>query len=112
MERQEVLQWILELLERLKTPNIEDGLLRLLLSLTLQHLHEFVQSEQLSRRLVHLCARKLSNLCNYALTQAQNDKNNANQSLTHSPAPQTPSPCPTPAQFASNNQNVQNAGGK
>lgn len=93
LERQEVLQWILDLLERLKSTNVEDGLLRLLLNLTLQYLHEFVQSEQLSRRLVNLCARKLSHLVSVA-QQQQQQENNSNQPST----PQTPSPCPVPAQ--------------
>lgn len=108
LERQEVLQWILDLLERLKLSNIEDGLLRLFLSLTLQYLHEFVQSEQLSRRLVNLCARKLSHLVNVAINQQQQQQqlqieNNSN----HPATPQTPSPCPAPNQ-SSNQQNNNN----
>lgn len=106
-----MLQWILDLLERLKSPNIEDGLLRLLLSLTLQYLHEFVQSEQLSRRLVHLCSRKISNLCNYAANQQQNE-NNSNHSSTYPPTPQTPSPCPATVQSGSANQNIPSANGR
>lgn len=70
LERQEVLQWILDLLDRLKLPNNEDGLSRLLLSLALQYLHEFVQSEQLSRKLVYLCARKISSMCSLSNNSA------------------------------------------
>lgn len=110
LERQEVLQWILDLLERLKSQNIEDGLLRLLLSLTLQYLHEFVQSEQLSRRLVHLCARKISTLVSYTISQQQTENCNSNQSSTHPSTPQTPSPCPSSSQPGGTTQNVSNSG--
>jgi mediator of RNA polymerase II transcription subunit 12 len=37
----------------------DDGILRLLLPLCLQYLDEFAQSELLSRRLGHLCCKKL-----------------------------------------------------
>lgn len=107
LERQDVLVWILDLLERSKSSSVEDGTFRLLIASTLQYLHEFVQSEQLSRRLVHFCARKLSNLCSYAASQLQLENNNANQSSTHPSTPQTPSPCTAPNQ-PSNSQNVSN----
>lgn len=93
----------MDLLERLKSPNIEDGLLRLLLALTLQYLHEFVQSEQLSRRLVHLCARKISTLVSYAISQQQTE-NITNQGATHPSTPHTMSPCPTSVQSAGTSQ--------
>ena len=62
MERIEFLNWILELLDKLKSSNHEDGMLRILLPLCLQYLDEFVQSELLSRRLSHLCCKKLGQL--------------------------------------------------
>lgn len=61
MERQEFLQWVLELIEKLRCP--DDGILKLILPLSLQYLGEFVQSELLSRKLAHQCARKLNQLC-------------------------------------------------
>ena len=61
MDRQEVLTWILELLEKMRS---DDGILRLLLPLCLQNLEEFVQSELLSRRLAHLCCKKLGYMLN------------------------------------------------
>jgi mediator of RNA polymerase II transcription subunit 12 len=59
MDRQEVLAWILELLEKMRSQPSDDGILRLLLPLCLQYLDEFAQSELLSRRLGHLCCKKL-----------------------------------------------------
>lgn len=64
MDRQEVLSWILELLEKTRTQPAEDGILRLLLPLALQYLDEFVQSELLSRRLGHLATKKLGYMLN------------------------------------------------
>lgn len=64
MDRQEVLNWIIELLEKQKSQPADDGILRLFLPLTLQYLDEFVQSELLSRRLAHLCAKKLGFMLN------------------------------------------------
>lgn len=96
LERQEVLQWILDLLDRLKLPNNEDGLSRLLLSLALQYLHEFVQSEQLSRKLVYLCARKISSMCslsnNSANTTIESNINHNNSNSSNTTMPQTSSP--------------------
>ncbi|XP_014668472.1 PREDICTED: mediator of RNA polymerase II transcription subunit 12-like protein [Priapulus caudatus] len=57
VERQEFLAWILDLLERVR--GVDDGSLKLLLPLALEYLDEFVQSQQLSRRLAHYCAKKL-----------------------------------------------------
>lgn len=59
IDRQEVLNWIIELLEKQKSQPNDDGILRIFLPLTLQYLDEFVQSELLSRRLAHFCTKKL-----------------------------------------------------
>lgn len=64
LDRQEVLSWILELLEKTKSLPSDDGILRLFLPLGLQYLDEFVQSELLSRRLAHLCCKKLGFMLN------------------------------------------------
>lgn len=64
MDRQEVLTWILELLEKIRSQPSDDGMLRLLLPLCLQYLEEFVQSELLSRRLAHFCCKKLGYMLN------------------------------------------------
>lgn len=63
LERQEFLQWILELLDRLRSAPADDGILRLLMPLALQYLSEFTRSELLARKLAYLCARKLAQLC-------------------------------------------------
>lgn len=64
LERQEYLNWILELLDKMRSQPSDDGILKLFLPLALQFLDEFVQSELLSRRLAYLCAKKLSYMCN------------------------------------------------
>lgn len=63
LDRQELLQWILELLDKMRSAPSEDGILKLLLPLALQYLEEFVQSELLARRLAYLCCRKLAHMC-------------------------------------------------
>ncbi|CAH0557477.1 unnamed protein product [Brassicogethes aeneus] len=78
MDRQEVLTWIIELLEKNKAPSNDDGLLRIYLNIVLQYLDEFVQSELLSRRLSLCCAKKLGDMLNI------NDNN-----LITSPASET-----------------------
>ncbi|XP_057325001.1 mediator of RNA polymerase II transcription subunit 12 [Microplitis mediator] len=62
LDRQELLQWILELLDKMRSTPSDDGVLKLLLPLALQYLEEFVQSELLARRLAYLCCRKLSQM--------------------------------------------------
>ncbi|KAG7209569.1 hypothetical protein KM043_015646 [Ampulex compressa] len=64
LDRQELLQWILELLDKIRSSPSEDGILKLLLPLALQYLEEFIQSELLARRLAYLCCRKLAHMCN------------------------------------------------
>lgn len=54
----------MELLEKTRSQPNDDGILRLLLPLALQYLDEFVQSELLSRRLAHLCTKKLGYMLN------------------------------------------------
>ena len=63
LDRQELLQWILELLDKMKSVPCDDGILKLLLPLALQYLEEFVQSELLARRLAYLCCRKIAHMC-------------------------------------------------
>lgn len=70
LDRQELLQWILELLDKIKSSPSENGILKLLLPLALQYLEEFVQSELLARRLAYLCCRKLAHMCNNVETNA------------------------------------------
>lgn len=63
LERQEFLQWILELMDRLRSAPADDGILRLLMPLAIQYLSEFIRSELLARKMAYLCARKLAQLC-------------------------------------------------
>lgn len=59
IDRQEVLNWIIELLEKQRSQPNDDGILRIFLPLTLQYVDEFVQSELLSRRLAQFCTKKI-----------------------------------------------------
>lgn len=77
MERIEFLNWILELLDKLKSSNHEDGMLRIILPLCLQYLDEFVQSELLSRRLAHLCCKKLGQLALKGSALLKEEPNNS-----------------------------------
>ena len=63
LDRQELLQWILELLDKMKSAPSDDGILKLLLPLALQYLDEFVQLELLSRRMAYLCCKKIAHMC-------------------------------------------------
>ncbi|XP_014230379.1 mediator of RNA polymerase II transcription subunit 12-like isoform X1 [Trichogramma pretiosum] len=63
LDRQEFLSWILELLDKLRSAPTDDGILKLLIPLTLQYIEEFVQSELFSRRLAYLCCRKIAHMC-------------------------------------------------
>ncbi|KAH8042864.1 hypothetical protein HPB51_026129 [Rhipicephalus microplus] len=61
LDHQDFLSWILELVEKTKTP--DDPILKLVMPLTLQVLcGEFSRSELLSRRLAYHCSKKLSQL--------------------------------------------------
>ncbi|KAI5713129.1 hypothetical protein M8J76_012279 [Diaphorina citri] len=82
IERQELLQWIIDLLEKLKSFSTDDGILKLILPIALQYLDEFVQSELMSRRLAYLCSKKLSQLSN------NSEQSGASNSILspHSPA--------------------------
>ncbi|EEC08725.1 thyroid hormone receptor-associated protein, putative [Ixodes scapularis] len=60
LDHQDFLSWILELVEKTKTP--DDPILKLVMPLTLQYVDEFARSELLSRRLAHHCCKKLSQL--------------------------------------------------
>ncbi|XP_071052506.1 mediator of RNA polymerase II transcription subunit 12 isoform X3 [Onthophagus taurus] len=64
LDRQEVLTWILELLEKLRSQPTDDGILKLFLPLTMQYMDEFVQSELMSRRLAYFCCKKLGYMLN------------------------------------------------
>ncbi|KAJ8982058.1 hypothetical protein NQ317_001467 [Molorchus minor] len=64
IDRQEVLGLIIEVLDKQKSQPSDDGVLRIFLPLTLQYVDEFVQSELLSRRLAHLCTKKLGYMLN------------------------------------------------
>lgn len=67
LDRHEFLNWVLDLLDRIRSQPGDDGLLKLFLPMTLQYMSDFVQSERLSRRLAFLVCKKLSHVINSAL---------------------------------------------
>ncbi|PNF33035.1 hypothetical protein B7P43_G16367 [Cryptotermes secundus] len=90
LERQEFLQWILELLDKMRSSPSDDGILKLLLPLALQYLDEFVQSELLARKLAYLCAKKLAQLCSVATDTAVTNALSSSPALPPSASPQSP----------------------
>lgn len=84
LDRQELLQWILELLDKIKSSPSENGILKLLLPLALQYLEEFVQSELLARRLAYLCCRKLAHMCSNVETNGNPQSPSINKSDVNS----------------------------
>ncbi|XP_066905955.1 mediator of RNA polymerase II transcription subunit 12 isoform X3 [Halyomorpha halys] len=63
IDRQELLAWILDLVERYKNwAPADDGPLRLILPVVLQYLEEFTQNELMARKLAYFCSLRLSQL--------------------------------------------------
>ncbi|XP_067647915.1 mediator of RNA polymerase II transcription subunit 12 isoform X2 [Eurosta solidaginis] len=63
LDRQEFLNWILELLEKMRTQaSFDVSLKKLILVFTLQYMSDFVQSERLSRKLALLVTKNLTQL--------------------------------------------------
>ncbi|KAK8778545.1 hypothetical protein V5799_020115 [Amblyomma americanum] len=106
LDHQDFLSWILELVEKTKTP--DDSILKLIMPLTLQYVDEFSRSELLSRRLAHHCSRKLSQLvADYTVSSPRsqspvttNANSTANGGNTVSPVPNAPAISPLAASFA------------
>lgn len=64
LDKHEFLNWVLDLLDKIKSQPTDDGILRLFLPIALQYMHDFVQSEKHCRRLAYLVAKKLMYLVN------------------------------------------------
>lgn len=60
LDRHDFLTWLLDLFEKIKSP--DDWVMGVVISLLLQYVEDFTQSEVLSRKLASHCARKLSQL--------------------------------------------------
>ncbi|KAL1427763.1 hypothetical protein MTO96_003109 [Rhipicephalus appendiculatus] len=106
LDHQDFLNWILELVEKTKTP--DDPILKLVMPLTLQYVGEFSRSELLSRRLAHHCSKKLSQLvADYTVSSSRSQSPvttvnsvTTNGGNTVSPVPNPPSISPLAASFA------------
>lgn len=72
LDRHEFLNWVLDLLDKMKSQPSDDGILKLFLPITMQYMTDFVQSERLSRRLAYMVCKKLS----YMISSAQEAKEN------------------------------------
>lgn len=66
LDRHEFLNWILDLLDKMRSQPADDSILKLFLPITLQYMYDFVQSERLSRRLSYLVCKKLAHILNTA----------------------------------------------
>lgn len=72
LDRQEFLNWILELLDKMRTQTMYDeSLKKLILTFAMQYMQDFVQSERLCRRMAYIIAKQLSYLLNAAVEQQQ-----------------------------------------
>lgn len=75
LDKHEFLNWILDLLDKLKAQTNEDGILKLYLPLTFSYMQDFVMSERLSRKLAYLVAKKLSSMLNEMMNNLNIDNN-------------------------------------
>lgn len=75
LDKHEFLNWILDLLDKLRAQSNEDGILKLYLPLTLSYMQDFVMSERLSRKLAYLVAKKLSSMLNEMMNNLSIDSN-------------------------------------
>lgn len=70
LDRQEFLNWILDLLDKMRTQaSFDEPLKKLVLSFALQYMHDFVQSERLCRKMAYIVSKKLAQLLNTAVEQ-------------------------------------------
>ncbi|KAG4072103.1 hypothetical protein HA402_015602 [Bradysia odoriphaga] len=72
LDRHEFLNWVLDILDKMKSQPSDDGILKLFLPMTMQYMPEFVQSERLSRRLAYMVCKKLSFMIYNALEAKEN----------------------------------------
>ncbi|XP_037561633.2 mediator of RNA polymerase II transcription subunit 12-like protein [Dermacentor silvarum] len=106
LDHQDFLNWVLELVEKTKSP--DDPILKLVMPLTLQYVGEFSRSELLSRRLAYHCSKKLSQLvADYTVSSPRSQSpvtltatSTTNGGNTVSPVPNPPSISPLAASFA------------
>lgn len=80
LDRQEFLNWVLDLLDKMRSQPSDDGIMRLFLPLAMQYMTDFVQSERLSRRLAYLVCKKLflmliSSMENGSITNSNHSNN-------------------------------------
>lgn len=78
LDKVEFLNWVIDLLDKMRSQSNEEVLLKLYLPLCLQYVSEFTQSERMSRKLAYLVCKKLSHLLNHML-EVQSMNNQTNQ---------------------------------
>lgn len=66
LDKQEFLNWVLDLLDKIRSQPSDDGILKIFLPLTLQYMSDFVQTERLCRKLAYLVSKKLAHMLNNA----------------------------------------------
>ncbi|GAB0086625.1 Mediator of RNA polymerase II transcription subunit 12 [Sergentomyia squamirostris] len=87
LDRHEFLNWILDLLDKVRSQPTDDGLFKLFLPLALQYMADFVQSERLSRRLAYLVCKKMGHMINSALENGHILSQDASATPANSQAP-------------------------
>ena len=83
LDKHEFLNWILDLLDKLRAQSNEDGILKLYLPLTLSYMQDFVMSERLSRNLAYLTAKKLSLMLNEMTNNLNLESNSGNGKISN-----------------------------
>lgn len=80
LDRHEFLNWIIDLLDKMRSQPSEDSLLRFFLPFGMQYMNDFVQSERLSRRLAYLVCKKLAHMLNSLVENKENQLTNGQPS--------------------------------
>ena len=78
LDRQEFLDWIVDIVVRLRQPD-QDSMLRVILPVALQYLDEISQSEYLARKISYFAALKIKQMCS--------EFSNESSSGAHPPSP-------------------------
>ncbi|CAH3150356.1 unnamed protein product [Pocillopora meandrina] len=93
LDRQEFLQWLLDLLD--KSKNADDLLLKYLIPLLLRYVDQIVMSQTLARVLAQVCSKKLSTLYSAAEQMQSEQQNQGTSSSNKTSSTSVPSPVPS-----------------
>lgn len=83
LDRQEFLNFILDLLDKMRTQSFDEALKKLVLTFALQYMQDFVRSERLCRKMAYIVAKKLAMLLNAVVDQKSNVANAVKNEMTN-----------------------------